>query len=144
MEKRMSNTERELRRLIEAAGFEAITVTMKCNGDRVTITPCTNGGKASSFDDIDYYLIDSPSVNLCGSERLGDVASTLLRYKEELVETENSIEALKEYIRTHTYESDWGYVSDWHKDLFGHRPHVGEDRLIRWAFNSSKNSARFE
>lgn len=137
----MTNTERELRRLIAEAGFEAITVTMKCNGDKVTITPCGYGAK--SFDDIDFYLIDSPTVNLCGRGTLAEVAEVLLGYADRIREDEEAVEGLKAHIRKYGYESDWDFVSDFHKDLFGHRPHVGADRLIRWAYSDSKGSARF-
>ena len=137
----MTNTERELRRLIAEAGFETITVTMKCNGDKVTITPCGYGAK--SFDDIEYYLLDSPTVNLCGRDTLAEVAEVLLGYADRIREDEEDIERLKAYIRDNGFGSDWDSVSDWHKDLFGHRPHVGRDRLIRWAYSDSKGSARF-
>lgn len=137
----MTNTERELRRLIAEAGFEAITVTMKYNGDRVTITPC--GYRAKSFDDIEFYLLDSPTVNLCGRETLDEVAHVLLGYADRIREDEEAVEGLKAHIRKYGYESDWDFVSDFHKDLFGHRPHVGADRLIRWAYSDSKGSARF-
>lgn len=136
----MTNTERELRRRIEEAGFEAITVTMKCNGDKVTITPCGYGAK--SFDDIEYYLLDSPTVNLCGRDTLAEVAEVLLGYADRIREDEEAVEGLKAHIRKYGYESDWDFVSDFHKDLFGHRPHVGADRLIRWAYSDSKESAR--
>lgn len=137
----MTNTERELRRLIENAGFEAITVTMKCNGDKVTITPCGYGAK--SFDDIDFYLIDSPTVNLCGRETLDEVAHALLGYADRIREDEEDVEKLKAHIREYGKNSDWDFVSDFHKDLFGHRPHISEDRLIAWANSDSKGSARF-
>lgn len=136
----MTNTERELRRLIAEAGFEAITVTMKCNGDKVTITPCGYG--AESFDDIEYYLLDSPTVNLCGRDSLAEVAEVLLGYADRIHEDEEDIERLKAYIRENGGASDWGWVSDYHKDLFGHRPHVGADMLIAWAHSDSKGSAR--
>ena len=57
-------------------------------------------------------------------------------------EDEEDIEKLKAYIRDNGFGSDWDSVSDWHKDLFGHRPHVGRDKLIRWAYSDSKESAR--
>lgn len=66
----------------------------------------------------------------------------LLGYADRIREDEQNIERLKRYVREHGYDSDWDFVSDFHKDLFGHRPHVDEDRLIMWAYSDSKASAR--
>lgn len=35
----IEKTARELRRRIKAAGFREITLTMACNGDKVTVSP---------------------------------------------------------------------------------------------------------
>ena len=138
----MTNTERELRRRISEAGFKAITVTMKCNGDEVVITPCAYGD-INSFDAVEYYLVDSPSVNLCGSRTLDGVAKELLGYADALKQMDVEVEALKKHIRKWGEESDWDFVSDYHKDLFGHRPHVGHSQLIAWANSNSVGSARY-
>lgn len=137
----MTNTERELRRLIAEAGFKPITVTMKCNGDRVTITPCVYGD-SPSFDKVDFYLLDSTGANLCGRDTLAEVAQVLLGYADRIREDKEDVEKLKAHIRECGHDSDWDFVSDFHKDLFGHRPHVGAERLIAWAHSESKGSAR--
>ena len=137
----MTNTERELRRLITEAGFEAITVTMKCNGDKVTIDPCCYAEKPS-FEATEFYLIDSESLPSTGRDTLDEVARYLLKYADLIKENDDDIERLKKYIREYGKDSDWSWVSDYHKDLFGHRPHVGADMLIAWAHSDSKGSAR--
>lgn len=134
--------EKELAKRIEAAGFEAITITMKVNGDRITITPC-GYGDLNSFDDIDFYLMDSWETNLCGGETLEYVAKTIARYNDILKEDAEGIEQLKAHIRKHGEDSDWDFVSDFHKDLFGHRPHVPNSQVIAWAHSDSKTSARY-
>ena len=139
----MTRTEMELRKRIEANNFEAITVTMKCNGDKVRITPCGYAPVITSFEAIDFYLVDSPSINLCGDSKLERVAHTLDTYAELLEEDAKEIEQLKAHIRQYGENADWDWVSDWHKDLFGHRPHVGHKQIIAWANSTSSNSARF-
>lgn len=137
----MTNTERELRRLIAEANFEPITVTMKCNGDEITITPCCYSD-TKSFETTEYYLMDGGSMPLYGSDTLDGVAKSLLRYADEINNRPNEIEELKAHIRKYGMDSDWDFVSDFHKDLFGHRPHVGAERLIVWADSDSLLSAR--
>ena len=39
----IEKTAKELRRRIEAAGLQEISLTMACNGDVVTIRPCHSG-----------------------------------------------------------------------------------------------------
>lgn len=136
----MTRTAQELKNRIIAANFQDIEVTMKCNGDTVIISPCCYGEK--SFENIEYFLLYSPSTYLCGSEDIEKVAETLRRYAKILDEDKECVRSLKKYIREHGKDSDWDFVSDYHKDIFGHRPHVGVDRLIAWANSDSLNSAR--
>lgn len=50
----IEKTARELRRRIKAAGFREITLTMACNGDKVTVSPCYSGcGTPASFDQVE-------------------------------------------------------------------------------------------
>lgn len=141
----MTRTAQELKNRIEAAmakGFKSISVTMKCNGDEVIITPCMEHYGSTKFEDIGFFLLDSPSTYLCGSESIEKVAETLRKYADILEEDKQCVRSLKEHIRKHGKDSDWDFVSDYHKDIFGHRPHVGVDRLIAWANSDSLNSAR--
>lgn len=133
----------ELKKRIEAAGFEAITLKMKCNGDEVTVTPCYYGKGTPKWEDIEYFLVDAGMVNLYGDEKLEKVADTIARYEDLLHQADEQIDQLKAYIRKHgEYGSDWSWVSDWHKDLFGHRPHVPTKQIIAWANSKYKGSAR--
>lgn len=135
---------KELKKRIEAANFEAITVTMNCNGDRITITPCWYGiGAPAKMEDVEYFLVDACMVNLYGDDSLEKVAKTIANYENLLKQADQGIESLKAHIRDYGENSDWDFVSDYHKDLFGHRPHVATSQIIAWAFSDSKDSARY-
>lgn len=134
---------KELAKRLEAAKFESITITMKVNGDRITITPCSYLNTITSFDDIEYYLMDSCELNLCGGEKLDDIARTLARYDELLEEDAKALNDLKAHIRKYGERADWDFVSDYHKDIFGHRPHVPHSQIIAWANSDSTGSARY-
>ena len=130
----------ELKRRIENAGFEAITIEMKVNGDLITITPCGYG--KLNWNNIEYFMMDSTKVNMYGWDKLEKVAETIANYEELLKENDEEIESLKEHIRKYGEDSDWDFVSDYHKDLFGHRPHVPTSQIIAWAHSDSKASSR--
>ena len=139
----MERIKKELAKRIEAAKFGEITITMKVNGDRIRITPCSYLPKIKSFNDVEYYLMDSCKLNLCGGETLDYVAKTLTRYDELLDEDAKALESLKAHIRKYGEGSDWDFVSDYHKDIFGHRPHVPHSQVIAWANSDSTGSARY-
>ena len=139
----MQRIENELAKRIQDAGFKAITITMNVNNDHITITPCYYGQTAVSFDEIDYYLMSSEKLNLYGGEKLSDVAKTIVNYEKLLEEDAKALESLKAHIREYGENSDWDFVSDYHKDIFGHRPHVPASQVIAWAHSNSTESARF-
>lgn len=134
---------KELEKRFIESGFKSITITMKVNNDKIVINPCCYKADINSFDDIEWYLMDSQKLNLCGGETLEYIAKTLARYEELLKEDEEGLKSLKEHIRKYRENSDWDFVSDYHKDLFGHRPHVPHSQVIAWAISDSKGSARF-
>lgn len=139
----MNVIEKELVKRIEAAGFEEITITMKVNGDQITITPCYYGKGTPKWEDIEWFLMDSQETNLCGGETISKVADTIARYEEHLEWDAKALRDLKAHIREHGDDSDWDFVSDYHKEIFGHRPHVSRSQVIAWAHSDSKGSARF-
>lgn len=133
--------QKELAKRIEAAGFEAITITMKVNGDEITITPC-GYPRINGWEDIEFFLIDSQMLNLCGDEKLEKIAEKIANYDKLLEEDARAVEDLKAHIRKYGVNANWDFVSDYHKDLFGHRPHVPHSQIIEWAHSKSKGSAR--
>lgn len=134
--------EKELAKRIEAAGFKAITISMKVNNDRITITPC-GYVNIKKWEDIDYFLLDSQKLNLCGDEKLEKIAERIANYDKLLEEDAKALENLKAHIRKYGEKADWDFVSDYHKDIFGHRPHVPHSQIIAWAHSKSKESARY-
>ena len=143
MKDMVTRIKEELERRIEAAGFGAITITMKVNGDHITIKPCGYPTHIKSWAEIDWFLMDSEVLNLCGSSKLEEVARDIANYEELLKEDAEMLESLKAHIREHGEDSDWDFVSDYHKEIFGHRPHVPTAQIIAWAYSKSTVSARY-
>lgn len=138
----MTRIEAELRRRFEVSGYQPITIIMKCNNDRIKITPCSYLPEIKSIEQISFFLMDSQFVNFSGGESISYIAECIENYESRLQEDVDGVAQLKAHIRKYGKNSDWDYVSDFHKDLFGHRPHVGIDNLINWAWSDSIDSAR--
>ena len=76
--------------------------------------------------DCEYFLIywDMP---LGGEENIDALVNTLNRHEELLEEQNKSVMAIHSYFNEHQANGwkadDWDFYSDWHKDVFGFRPH---------------------
>lgn len=137
----MAITVETMAKLFEENGYRKIAIEM-FNNDMVYITPVGGYGEVKTLSDVEWFLMDSTGINLCGGSTLDYVVGIIDRYKEFVDEHDRGVEYLKKHVREYGYNSDWDFVSDYHKDLFGHRPHVGQDNVIRWAYSTSKDSAR--
>lgn len=142
-EQMIERTVAELTKRIVANHFEETKVTMKCNGDVVSIAPCSYLPKITDMKQCDWFLFYSPSVNLSGDSKIETIAKYLVDYEKLIKESNDDVEQLKAHIRKYGERSDWDFVSDFHKDLFGHRPHVSIAQQIAWANSNSTDSARY-
>lgn len=134
---RIERIAQELQRRIKANNFKQIAITMKCNGDVLIIRPCSMFADIESFDQIQYYAVESPSLPWLGSQDIMLIAKDLDNYENLIKERDREIDNLKAHIREHGYLDDEGYVdgwvSDYYKDLFGRRPHMTEAEAMAWA-----------
>lgn len=106
-----------------SSGTTEINLVVKETGDPVTINLCSFGN-INSIDDIEYYLVDC-RFPWAGSSRIDDIANLLNNWTSK-IEEENSekkqiIDYYNKYYGTDKFDADW--FSDWHKDVFGFRPH---------------------
>lgn len=98
-------------------GTKDCTITMKYDGQKITIHPCVSCGCT------EYFLVYS--FEQTGFNTLEEVAS----YIEHYLEHKNRLNSEKEKITKYFNEEiskgkgDWDWYSDWHKDVFGFRPH---------------------
>lgn len=108
------------------------------NGTEITIQPCVykSEGKRS---DIEYYLTNDFIID--GQENLYKLAECLVNYEELTKSHDNSQKELQKYYEekvlpigdklfddmTRDEQNVMEYFSDWHKDVYGHRPHTGQN-----------------
>ena len=170
----IEKTREALIKKFEESKWEEITLTIKATGDKVRITPCGYVSEIHSLKEVEYFLMDCATVNLCGSPSIDKIAKTLNEFAKLKEESESDSMRLekffKENIKGHTEEEykigskiydmvheehvsfqtpyeeiaerfhkrlgitkekamacfklveDCGFYSDWHKDVWGHRP----------------------
>lgn len=115
-----------LRTALTASNWNEIRFQMD-NGDTLTISPC---GYAPVLNEqnTEYYLISSDKTPNLGGETLEIIARQLANYEQHLQEQAAEKTKLRayfdRYIATGKYDDEiWSFYSDWHKDVYGYRPH---------------------
>lgn len=111
-------------RLLRMNGWKDTKVVCP-DGTRATISPC-GYGDIHSVRDCDYFLLywDMPWGGESSIEKLVD---KLNRHAELKAEDEADKLKLRAYFDEHQAngwtDSSWEFYSDWHKDIYGYRPH---------------------
>ena len=123
----LEKTIAKLEARFEEANWNRITITMKCNGDIVEITPCGHG--QISRENVEYFLVEG-RMPWMGADTIEKLAHDLKKKKKIVKEHEEEQEKVREFYRNHIAggrgtADQWEFFSDWHKDVFGYRPHGG-------------------
>ena len=98
-------------------GTEECTITMKVDNNKIRIVPMTNYGYG------EYWL--AYGFHRDGFESLTELATYILNYDDEKKAHEEEIATITKYFNEEICNGtgDWDWYSDWHKDVFGFRPH---------------------
>ena len=95
------------------------------DGAKATVAPCCYG--ENSLEGCEYFLIywDMPWG---GESTIEGLVNTLNRHEalaKEQEELENQIhQFFDEHEASGWNDESWSFYSDWHKDIFGYRPHA--------------------
>ena len=112
--------ERIIKRLEELTNnfTEDTIITMKSDNTQMTIRPCNFTGVA------EYFLVYASFENT-GFHNIEAVANYIIKYDENKQQHNKEVEAITDYFNTKILQGggDWDWYSDWHKDVFGYRPH---------------------
>lgn len=96
------------------------------DGTEIMVSPCYYGEGIPTRDDIEYYLVyaDLPWM---GADTLEELAKEINGHADALAEMEASRKEIREFFESHERngwsDEAWDWYSDWHKDLYGYRPH---------------------
>ena len=124
----IERTTKALNKKIEEAianGTNEINLTIKATGDKVKITLC-GMADIKSVNDIEYFLMEC-RFPWAGSSKIEDVAKLLNNWQAKIDEDDEEKQKLRKYYEENygTEKFDDGWFSDWHKDVYGFRPHNG-------------------
>ena len=125
--------------MIKAEGGE---VVYHLADKAVCITPCIYDKeiKDAAPADIEYYLVHDDVID--GGNTIFNVCNGIVNYGKELELHESDIIELQKFFDKHCKEA-WGkpynelseeerdalsFFSDWHKDVYGYRPHGNEKK----------------
>ena len=99
------------------------------DGTTAIVTPCYYGEITPNIQlkDIEYFLVSCEGLPWLSGETLDVVANNFNNIFKLREEAEKEKEELRNYFeeneKTNWENGDWGWYSDWHKDVYGYRPH---------------------
>ena len=108
-----------------ANGTNEINLTIKATGDKVKIILCGTAD-IKSVNDIEYFLMEC-RFPWAGSSSIENIAKLLNNWQAKIDEDDEEKQKLRKYYEENygTEKFDDGWFSDWHKDVYGFRPHNG-------------------
>ena len=118
-------------------------ITMKHDGTVLSLTLCSDGpekalthGSGLTVMDFDWILVGGKGIAHTMGGKPGDVCRQLQQYAASATQYAKDVEDIKAYCAKHANDPEpfcesaaYEFYSDWHKDLFGHRP-------IGWTVNA--------
>ena len=92
-------------------------LTMKVDNQQIIVNPCNYTGTP------EYFLVDG--FESTGFNTIEDVAEYINNYEKHKSRHEKEISEITKYFNEEILQGkgDWDWYSDWHKDVFGYRPH---------------------
>lgn len=106
-------------------GTNEINLTVKATGDKVKIILCSKAD-IKSIDDVEYFMMEC-RFPWAGSSKIEDIADLLNNWQARIDDENDDKLKLRKYYEenygTDEFNDDW--FSDWHKDVYGFRPHNG-------------------
>ena len=108
-------------------------------------------GEIHNFDDIDYFLVDSDNIN--SESTLSELVIDILDYDTTRISLNKSKDDILSFYQakilptmslskeslTPEQQEDLDLFSDWHKDLYGHRPR-GLDNEVQRKIDAEKDN----
>ena len=115
----------EIMNTLKANNYKETSFTL-ADGSVAVITPCAYADITTETD-IEFYLVDCEGLPYLSDDRLEKVTENFNNILELRNKQDESKIQLRKFFASHEangWDSDsWGMYSDWHKDIYGYRPH---------------------
>ena len=97
------------------------------DGSVAIVTPCYYGEGVPELEDIEYYLVHCKGLPWLSNSKLDRVADDFNKIFKLRNEADEDKIKLRKYFEEHEEkgwdDDSWSWYSDWHKDVYGFRPH---------------------
>lgn len=97
------------------------------DGTDIVITPCSYAMEITDISECDYFLVRDPELPWAGNDKLSKVVDEMNNHAKLVKELNDERDELRAFFDKHQKngwdDESWGCYSDWHKDLYGYRPH---------------------
>ena len=96
------------------------------DGTFVYVKPCSQCMTIKDFSEVEYYLVDG-DLPWMGGNTLEKVLEQINGHSKLVAEQKNEEAEIRAYFDEHQKngwsDESWSWYSDWHKDVYGYRPH---------------------
>lgn len=97
------------------------------DGTEIMITPCSYVRDITDISQCDYFLVDDPELPWAGGDKLSKVVNEMNNHVKLVDDLAEERAQLRAYFDKHQKngwdDESFSWYSDWHKDLYGYRPH---------------------
>lgn len=120
----MLYTKQDILNRLSESQWNTISLVVK-TGHTLDIVPCSMT-PITNETTVEFFIIDGPIPWMC-AHNIEELLPQLNEFDKYWAEYTAEKEKLKtyylQYIKDKNYTRDeWGFYSDWHKDVFGRRP----------------------
>ena len=113
--------------IFAANNWQEVEITCP-DGAEIVVNPCGYGDVTGLYD-VDCFLVygDIPWMGGMGGDRISELVDQINGHAKLVDELNNDRAELRKYFEDGEADGwtkhDWSFYSDWHKDLYGYRPH---------------------
>ena len=118
-------TTEQITKILKDNHFAETVITCP-DGVDVVVKPCSYADKITDISQCDYFLCygDLPWM---GDDTVEKITRQINEHAKDLAELMDERKELRQFFDDHQAngwdDDSWSWYSDWHKDLYGYRPH---------------------
>lgn len=91
----------ELIKRLTDADWHEITINMKKSGDNVSISPCGQTSNINKLEDVEYFLVTSPTLPWLGGDTIETISEQIVNYDKYIAEHIDDRKQLHDFYENH-------------------------------------------